>query len=84
MQMQMYQVIAAFHDILGGCERLLRAPIPVAYTRHTSRFLGAWLTMIPFALYETCGVWTVPVVAGISAVLCGIEEIGVHVEEPLG
>ncbi len=80
----MSENLTTLSDILAGCERLLRAPIPVSYTRHTSRFLGVWLTLLPFALYESCGVWTVPVVAGISAVLCGIEEIGVHVEEPFG
>ena len=29
--------LTTFHDILGGCERILRAPIPVSYTRHTAR-----------------------------------------------
>lgn len=52
--------------------------------RHTARFLFTWLTLLPFALYGSCGVWTTPVVAGIAAVLCGIEEIGVQVEEPFG
>lgn len=51
---------------------------------HTARFLFAWLTLLPFALYGTVGPWTVPVVVGISAVLCGIEEIGVQCEEPFG
>lgn len=83
-QMQMSQNLTFFHDVLGGCERLLRAPIPVSYTRHTARFLFAWLTTLPFALYGTVGFWTIPVVAGISAVLCGIEEIGVQCEEPFG
>lgn len=83
-QIKMSENLTAFEDILGGCERLLRAPIPVSYTRHTARFLFTWLTTLPFALYPSCGPWTVPVVAGIAAVLCGIEEIGVQVEEPFG
>ena len=57
---------------------------PIFPFRHTARFLFTWLTLLPFALYGTCGVWTTPVVAGIAAVLCGIEEIGVQVEEPFG
>ena len=52
--------------------------------RHTARFLFTWLTLLPLALYGSCGVWTTPVVAGVAAVLCGIEEIGVQVEEPFG
>lgn len=29
-------------DALGTCERILRTPIPLGYTRHTSRFLMIW------------------------------------------
>lgn len=83
-QMQMSQNLTFFHDVLGGCERLLRAPIPVSYTRHTARFLFVWLTLLPFALYGSLGPWTIPTVIGIAAVLCGIEEIGVQCEEPFG
>ncbi len=83
-QMQMSNNLTFFHDVLGGCERLLRAPIPVSYTRHTARFLFAWLTLLPFALYGQVGVAVIPVCMGIAAVLCGIEEIGVQCEEPFG
>lgn len=83
-QYQMSQNLTFFQDVLGGCERLLRAPIPVSYTRHTARFLFVWLSLLPFALYSSCGWATVPVVGGIAAVLAGIEEIGVQCEEPFG
>ena len=33
-------------------QQLLRYPIPLAYTRHTSRFLFVWLTALPFALFN--------------------------------
>ncbi len=32
----------AAQDALGTCERILRTPIPLGYTRHTSRFLMIW------------------------------------------
>ncbi len=80
----MSENLREFHDILGGCERLLRAPIPVSYTRLTDRFLFIYLTLLPFALYGTVGVWTIPAVTGIAMVLCGIEEIGIQIEEPFG
>ena len=32
-----------FQQCVGECERLLRTPIPLSYTRHTSRFLLLWL-----------------------------------------
>ena len=84
LQYTMSQNLTFFHDVLGGCERLLRAPVPVSYTRHTQRFLFAWLSLLPLSLYSACGWGTVPVCAGVAAVLCGIEEIGVQCEEPFG
>lgn len=31
--------LTAMEDVVGGCERLLRTPIPLSYTRHTVRFM---------------------------------------------
>lgn len=71
--MNMDNNLTFFSDMLGGCERILRAPIPVSFTRHTDRFLIVWLTLVPLALYPECGWGVVPVSSGIAAVLCGIE-----------
>ena len=35
---------------MGACERILRTPIPLSYTRHTSRFLTIWLALLPLAV----------------------------------
>ena len=37
--------------IYSMCERILRAPTPLVYTRHTSRFLLAWCLLLPLGLY---------------------------------
>ncbi|GAB4818998.1 hypothetical protein N2152v2_006044 [Parachlorella kessleri] len=74
--------ITAYEDCLGGCERILRTPIPLFYTRHTSRFLMIWLTLLPFTLYDTCGWTTIPLAGTIAFLLLGVEEIGVAIEEP--
>lgn len=70
-KLQMQENITTFEDILGGCERLLRTPIPVSYTRHTSRFLIIWLTILPYALWAKLGWATVPAVAMIALLLLG-------------
>eukprot|EP00798_Chlamydomonas_sp_ICE-L_P030040 gene30040-35083_t len=80
----MNEDLTFYEDVLGGSERILLAPIPVLYTRHTARFLFLWLTVLPFSLFPTTGVWTTVVVVGVAMVLCGIEEIGVQCEEPFG
>lgn len=81
-QQQISLNLQHFHDQLGASERLLRTPIPISYTRHTSRFLFTWLTFLPIALYSTLGWVTVPVSALISIALLKIDEIGVQIEEP--
>ncbi|KAK3273979.1 hypothetical protein CYMTET_17814 [Cymbomonas tetramitiformis] len=79
---RMDENLTTFSDILGACERILRAPIPLSYTRHTSRSLILWLTLLPMALVGDCGWLTIPIEAFIAMVLLGIEDIGVQIEEP--
>lgn len=54
-------------------------PIPLSYTRHTSRSLMLWLSTLPFALWPACGWLTVPATIVLSYVFVGIDEIGVEV-----
>lgn len=74
--------ITAFEDDLGKCERIFKTPIPMAYTRMTSRFLVLWLVLIPLALFKDSGWATIPAEMFISILLLGIEEVGVSIEEP--
>ena len=74
--------ITQLEDVCGSCERILRTPIPLSYTRHTSRFMIVWLSLLPFALWETCGWGMVPLTVAISLLTLGVEEIGVIIEEP--
>ena len=73
-----------FEDAVGSCERILRTPIPLSYTRHTSRFMVIWLSALPLGLYGTCGWATIPLACTIAFLLLGIDEIGVQIEEPFG
>ncbi|MEW5308962.1 MAG: hypothetical protein WDW38_000880 [Sanguina aurantia] len=64
-------VLSEFLNVIGGCERLISTPIPLSYTRHTSRSLILWLATLPMALHATMG-WA----------FLGVDEIGVEIEEP--
>ena len=74
--------ITQLEDVCGSCERILKTPIPLSYTRHTSRFMIIWLSLLPFALWESCGWGMVPLTAAITLLTLGVEEIGVIIEEP--
>ncbi|PRW56885.1 UPF0187 chloroplastic [Chlorella sorokiniana] len=82
MQLAMDGNLTALEDALGTCERILRTPIPLGYTRHTSRFLMIWLTLLPFTLWDSCRWAMLPIAILIAFLLLGIEEIGVQIEEP--
>ncbi|KAI3425146.1 hypothetical protein D9Q98_008917 [Chlorella vulgaris] len=79
---RMDENLTVYSDVTGGCERILRTPIPLSYTRHTSRFMMIWLTLLPFTLWDSCRWASLPITFIVSFLLLGIEEIGVSIEEP--
>ena len=42
---RMDENLTVFADVTGGCERILRTPVPLMYTRHNSRFLMIWCAL---------------------------------------
>ncbi|KAF3975375.1 hypothetical protein CMV_001360 [Castanea mollissima] len=44
--------ISGFHEGIGVCEQLLGIPIPLSYTRLTSRFLVLWHLTLPIMLWD--------------------------------
>ncbi|KAG0562632.1 hypothetical protein KC19_9G161200 [Ceratodon purpureus] len=81
-KMAMDANLTTFHDNVGGCERILKTPIPVAYTLLTSRFLILWHLILPFALWSSCRWLTIPATFSTAAALFYIEQVGVMIEEP--
>ncbi|GJP66802.1 hypothetical protein CLOP_g23704 [Closterium sp. NIES-67] len=73
---------ATFADDIGGSERLFKTPIPLSYTRLTSRFLVLYHMFLPFALWDPLGWLTIPVTATCAAIFFCIEEVGVLIENP--
>ncbi|EFJ52724.1 hypothetical protein VOLCADRAFT_85997 [Volvox carteri f. nagariensis] len=83
-RMRLEADINLMSQALGACEKILRNPIPLSYTRHTSRFLILWLLWLPLALWGKVGWCVVPVEAVMTYLLLGIDEIAVQMEEPFG
>ncbi|YAF95558.1 MAG: bestrophin family protein [Nodularia sp. CChRGM 3473] len=67
-----------------GCERILTTPIPLAYTIYLKRVLLIYCLILPFQLVYNLNWWTAPIVAVISFILLGVEEIGNQIENPFG
>lgn len=75
-------------ETLSACERIFKSPVPLVYTRHTSRFLSIWMILLPFSIHDEflklahTGLPTIPAAAVLSLFLFGIEELAVQLEEP--
>ena len=80
----MNQLLNSMIDTLGGCERILKTPIPLAYAIHLKQLLLLYCLALPFQMVRDLTWGTGPVVALISFTLFGIEEIGIEIENPFG
>lgn len=74
--------LSRFHDGIGVCEQIVYTPIPLSYTRLTSRFLVLWHLTLPIILWDDCHWIVVPATFVSAASLFCIEEVGVLIEEP--
>jgi putative membrane protein len=71
-------------DVLGICERILKTPIPLAYSIHLKQLLLIYCLSLPFPMVNELHWWTGVVVGLISFAVFGIEEIGIEIENPFG
>ena len=80
----MQNLLNSMVDALGGCERILRTPMPLAYAIHLKQLLLIYCLLLPFQLVHSLHWLTGLVVGLISFTLLGIEEIGIEIENPFG
>jgi ion channel-forming bestrophin family protein len=80
----MVQLLHQMIDVVGICERILKTPIPLAYSIHLKQLLLIYCLSLPFQMVEQLDWMTAPIVALISFTLLGIEEIGIQIEDPFG
>lgn len=80
----MQDLLTKMVNDLGGCERILKTPMPLAYAIHLKQLLLIYCLLLPFQLVNNLGWWTGAIVALVSFTLLGIEEIGIQIENPFG
>ncbi|MFN9607933.1 MAG: bestrophin family protein [Pseudanabaena sp.] len=80
----MINLLHQMTDVVGICERILRTPIPLAYSIHLKQLLMIYCLSLPFQMVDQLEWMTAPIVALISFTLLGIEEIGIQIEDPFG
>jgi len=75
-------ILKELSQVISGCEKILFTPIPISYTRHTSRTIIIWLLTLPLALWDLMGMSMIPAIFMVTYLLLGVDEIGVEIEEP--
>ena len=80
----LHQLLDKMVDILGGCERILKTPVPLVYTITFKTLLLIYFLVLPLVLVQGLGWWTAPVVASICILFLTINEVGAEIEQPFG
>jgi len=74
-------------DWVGGCERIRKTPLPLAYAIEVRRFIFLFLVTLPFVLFHEMthdrALWLAPLVMLLVAYpLIAIDKIGHELQEP--
>ena len=80
----MLKLLDTMVDVLGGCERILKTPVPLAYSIHLKQLLLIYCLALPFQIVNDLNWWTGFLTSLISFTVFGIEEIGIEIENPFG
>ncbi|MBW4446471.1 MAG: hypothetical protein KME38_06215 [Spirirestis rafaelensis WJT71-NPBG6] len=80
----LHQLLDEMVNLLGGCERILKTPVPLVYTITLKMLLTFYFLLLPWELVNGLTWWTGPILAFLSCILLGIDEIGAEIEEPFG
>lgn len=73
---------SALIDDIGGCERIVKTPLPLAYRVEIRRILILFIGASPFALVDRVA-WMTPVVTALIALpLLALDKIGTELQDP--
>jgi putative membrane protein len=69
-------------DHIGGCERILKTPLPIAYSIEIRQFIFVFLVSLPFGILDKVD-WLTPLVTMLVAFpILALDEIGVELQNP--
>jgi len=71
-------------DHVGACERILKTPLPLAYSVKIRRFLILFLVTLPFGLLdEVPSHWLIPFITFMVAYpLLALDQTGIELQDP--
>lgn len=81
-RIEMNNLLNKMIEALTSCERISTTPVPIAYRIYLKRLILIYCVGLPFNLIEKMQWSAIPIVAVISFILLGIEEVGKELENP--
>jgi putative membrane protein len=69
-------------DHLGGCERILKTPMPLVYAIKTRRFILIYLLLLPFSLINPVGLMAICITVLVAYPLLSLDRIGYELQNP--
>lgn len=71
-------------DHIGGCERILKTPLPLAFAIKIRRFIVMFLVALPIALaHQVNREWLIPLITmAVAYPLLSLDQIGVELQNP--
>ena len=76
--------VKQFTDIIGGCERIKKTPIPYSYNIFLKKFIFIYTMTLPLGLATRFDYWSVPISAFVLYILCSLEILAAEIEDPFG
>lgn len=76
--------LAVMVNAQGGCERIMKTPLPFVYAVMIKQLILVYLATLPIAVCDRIGWWTPALVAIQAFGLLGVEEASVETEDPFG
>lgn len=69
-------------DYIGGCERILKTPMPLVYAIKTRRFIFLFLLLLPFSFLDKAGFYSVIIFLLVAYPLLSLDRIGLELQNP--
>lgn len=66
------------------CERIINIPLPYGYVQHLRIFIAIWIMLLPLALVESTGWYSIIYVLFIAYGLLGVEHWATELSDPFG
>ena len=76
--------LKSFADIMGGCERILKTPIPYSYNIFLKKFIFFYIASVPIGFVAYFSYWAILPAMFVFYVLVSLEIIAEEIEDPFG